>query len=102
MCSCFHRQVFISYFYFKNICFHNSLQIFSLSPLRPKFLLKCLLLWRHFHAPKRDAERTVIGCLTCRSHGLMGGPWPMKAAMDSRPMAEGLAMRDYLPNIEII
>ncbi len=32
-------------------------------------------------------KRTVIGFLTCRSNGLMGGAWPMKAAMDSRPSA---------------
>ncbi len=30
-------------------------------------------------------KRTVIGCLTCRSNGLMGRPWPMKATIDSRP-----------------
>ncbi len=35
-------------------------------------------------------KQTVIGCLTCRSNGLMGGPWPMKAAMDSRPSAVSL------------
>ncbi len=35
-------------------------------------------------------EQTVIGCLTCRSNGLMGGPWPKKAAMDSRPPAVSL------------
>ncbi len=35
-------------------------------------------------------KQTVIGCLTCRSNGLMGGPWPMKAAMDSTPSAVSL------------
>ncbi len=38
----------------------------------------------------RWTKRTVIGCLTCRSNGLMGGTWPMKAAMDSRPSAVSL------------
>ncbi len=27
----------------------------------------------------------MIGCLTCRSNGLMGGPWPMNMAIYSRP-----------------
>ncbi len=27
----------------------------------------------------------VIGCLTCRSNGLMGGPWPMNEAIDLQP-----------------
>ncbi len=46
---------------------------------------------------KRDDEclsgstkRTAIGYLTCQSNGLMGGPWPMKAAMSSRPSAVSL------------
>ncbi len=45
-----------------------------------------------FTRPKmwRWMKRTVIGCLTCRSNGLMGGPWPMKAAIDSRPSAVSL------------
>ncbi len=43
-----------------------------------------LLLWRHFHTRNVMLnERTVIGCLTCRSNGLMGGPWTMKAAIYS-------------------
>ncbi len=32
-------------------------------------------------------KQTVIGCLTCQSNGLMGGPWPMNAAIYSRPSA---------------
>ncbi len=32
----------------------------------------------------------VIGCLTCRSNGLMGGPWPINAAIYSRPSAVSL------------
>ncbi len=45
-----------------------------------------------FPRPKtwRWTKRTVIGCLTCRSNGLMDGPWPMTATIDS----EGLATRD--------
>ncbi len=35
-------------------------------------------------------KRTVIGCLTCWSNGLMGGLWPMKAAIYSRPSAISL------------
>ncbi len=38
----------------------------------------------------RWMKRTVIGCLTCRSNGLMGGPWPMKPAIYSRPSAVSL------------
>ncbi len=38
----------------------------------------------------RWTKRTVIGCLTCRSNSLMGGPWPMKAAIYSRPSAVSL------------
>ncbi len=38
----------------------------------------------------RWTKRTVIGCLTCRSNGLMGGPWPMKATIHSRPSAVSL------------
>ncbi len=45
----------------------------------------------------RWTKRTVIGCLTCRSNGLMGGPWPMKAAMDSRPSA--ISLRETIENI---
>ncbi len=33
---------------------------------------------------------TVIGYLTCRSNGLMGGPWPMNVAIYSRPSAVSL------------
>ncbi len=33
---------------------------------------------------------TVIGCLTCRSNGIMGGPWPMKAAICSSRSAISL------------
>ncbi len=32
----------------------------------------------------------MIGCLTCRSNGLMGGPWPMKVDIYSRPSAVSL------------
>ncbi len=35
-------------------------------------------------------NETMIGCLTCRSNGLMGGPWPMKADIYSRPSAVSL------------
>ncbi len=38
----------------------------------------------------RWTKQTVIGCLTRRSNGLMGRPWPMKAAMDFRPSAVSL------------
>ncbi len=38
----------------------------------------------------RWTKRTVIGCLTCRSNGLMGGPWPINAAIYSRPSAVSL------------
>ncbi len=38
----------------------------------------------------RWTKRTVICCLTCRSNSLMGGPWPMKAIIDSRPSAVSL------------
>ncbi len=33
---------------------------------------------------------TMIDCLTCRSNGLMGRPWPMKAEIYSRPSAVSL------------
>ncbi len=33
---------------------------------------------------------TVIGCLTCRSNDLMSEPWPMNAAIYSRPSAISL------------
>ncbi len=33
---------------------------------------------------------TVIGCLTCHSNGLMGGSWPIKPAIYSRPSAVSL------------
>ncbi len=55
---------------------------------------------REFHTPvcycgdisthRNVMKLTVIGCVTCRSNGLMGGPWPMKAAMYSRPSAVSL------------
>ncbi len=55
---------------------------------------------REFHTPvcycgdisthRNVMKLTVIGCLTCRSNGLMGGPWPMKAAIYSRPSAVSL------------
>ncbi len=35
----------------------------------------------------RNVTLTMIGCLTCRSNGLMGGPWPMKGDIYSRPSA---------------
>ncbi len=38
----------------------------------------------------RWTKRTVIGCLTCRSNSIMGGPWPIKPAIDSRPSAVSL------------
>ncbi len=49
-----------------------------------------LLLWRHFHALKRWTKQTVIGCWTCRSNGLVCGPWPIKANTHSRPSAVSL------------
>ncbi len=51
-----------------------------------------LLLWWHFHALKRWTKQTVIGCWTCRSNGLMRGPWPIKANTHSRPSAVSLAV----------
>ncbi len=56
----------------------------------PRVLHTGLLLWRHFHAPKRDTKRNVIGCFTCQSYGLLGGPWPFKAAKVPRPSAVSL------------
>ncbi len=38
----------------------------------------------------RWTKRNVIGCLTCWSNGIMGGPWPMKAAIYSRPSSVSL------------
>ncbi len=38
----------------------------------------------------RWTKRTVIGCLICRSNGLMGGPWLMSTAIYSRPSAISL------------
>ncbi len=35
-------------------------------------------------------KQNVIGCLTCRSNGIMGGPWPMNAQIYSRPSAVSL------------
>ncbi len=35
-------------------------------------------------------KQNVIGCLTCRSNGVMGGPWPMNAQIYSRPSAVSL------------
>ncbi len=32
----------------------------------------------------------MIGCFTCQSLGLLGGPWPFKAAKVSRPSAVSL------------
>ncbi len=40
--------------------------------------------------PRRWTKWTVIGCLTCRSNGLMGGPWPINAVIYSRPSAVSL------------
>ncbi len=38
----------------------------------------------------RWTKQTVIGCLTCQLNGLMGGPWPINAAIYSRPSAVSL------------
>ncbi len=40
----------------------------------------------------RNVMMNEMNCdwLTCQSKSLMGGPWPMKAAMDSRPSAVSL------------
>ncbi len=55
----------------------------------PRVLHTGLLLWQHFHAPKHDCgtKRNVIGCFTCQSYGLLGGPWPSKVP---RPSAVSL------------
>ncbi len=42
---------------------------------------------------RRWTKRTVIGCLTCQSTGLVGGAWPMNPAINSRPSAVGLKVR---------
>ncbi len=49
----------------------------------------------------RWAKRTVIGCLTCRSNGLMGGPWPIKPAIYSRPSAVSLKVWLCETNIKV-
>ncbi len=59
---------------------------------RPRVSHTGLLLWWHFHALKRWTKQTVIGCWTCRSNGLMRGPWPIKANTHSRPSAVSLAV----------
>ncbi len=38
----------------------------------------------------RGTKRNVIGCFTCQSYGLLGGPWPFKAAKVPRPSAISL------------
>ncbi len=81
-----------------NTGFSNLCEIFKVHDIESlKVLHTGLLLWRYFHPLKRDAElkRTVIGCLTCQSNGLMGGPWPMKAAIYSRPSAVSLHETTY-------
>ncbi len=47
----------------------------------------------------RWMKRTVIGCLTCRSNGLMGGALANESChlfQTFSRQSEGLAMRDYL------
>ncbi len=48
-------------------------------------------------------KQTVIACLTCWSNGLMGGPWPMNAAIYSRPSAVSLNvwLRETAVNIHV-
>ncbi len=67
---------------FSKVCeIFNVCGIESLKYIREFHTHTGLLLWRHFHAPKRDAERNenLIGCLTCRSNSFMCGPWPVNA-----------------------
>ncbi len=49
------------------------------------------LLWWHFHAPKRDAERNELWLVVWHvGQTNMGGPWPIKPAIYSRPSAVSL------------
>ncbi len=43
----------------------------------------------------RWTKQTVIGCLIWWSNGLMGGPWPIKVVIYSRPSVVSLATQDY-------
>ncbi len=61
--------------------------------------LKCIWEFTHrfvivvtFPRPEtwRWMKPTVIGCLTCRSKGLMGGPWLNNAAIYCRPSSVSL------------
>ncbi len=54
------------------------------------------------HQTWRWTKRTVIGCLTCRSNALMGGPWPIKPAIYSRTSAVSLKvwLRETSANID--
>ncbi len=42
--------------------------------------------------PLNMTWRNVIGCFTCQSYGLLGGPWPSKAAKVPSPSAVSLAV----------
>ncbi len=54
-------------------------RVFAVTVTVPKFPLPEKWCWM---------KLTVIGCLTCRSYVvLMGGPWPIKAAIDYSPSA---------------
>ncbi len=44
-----------------------------------------LLLWQHFHAHKHDTAQNETWLIASQSHGLLGRPWPFKAAKVPRP-----------------
>ncbi len=62
----------------------------SLKYVREFYTLTLSVIVATCHDITRWMKQTVIGCLTCRSNGLMGGPWPMKATIHSRPSAVSL------------
>ncbi len=80
-----------------NAGFSNVCKIFKVRDIESlkyvqEFHTPGLLLWRHFHTPKRNAERNELWLVVWHvgQWAVMGGSWPIKVAIYSRPPAVSL------------
>ncbi len=71
-----------------NAGFSKVCEIFKVFKIRPRVSHTGLLLWRHFHAPRRDAERNKLWLVVW--HVGQTTSWSMNTAIYSRPSAVSL------------
>ncbi len=84
-----------------NTGFSKVCEIFKVCGIESSKYIREFVIVATFPCPEMWCwmKQTVICCLTCRSNGLMGGPWPMNAAIYSRPSA--ISLKVWLRRIRL-